>query len=71
MTYSLQTDMLYDFYMRIEISLRANNQLELKPIQFDVYQTCNTFFVISFAAYYSLVMLIMTFELNEIFARLK
>jgi len=58
MTYNLQTNMLYDFYMRIEISLRANNQLELKSIQFDVYQTCNTFFVISFASYYSLVMLI-------------
>jgi len=43
MTYNLQTNMLYDFYMRIEISLRANNQLELKSIQFDVYQTCNTF----------------------------
>jgi len=34
MTYNLQTNMLYDFYMRIEISLRANNQLELKSIQF-------------------------------------
>jgi len=32
MTYNLQTNMLYDFYMRIEISLRANNQLELKSM---------------------------------------
>ena len=64
MTYNLQTNMLYDFYMRMEISLRANNQLELKSIQFDVYQTCNTFFVVN-------CVIMLWLELNEIFARVK
>ena len=58
MTYNLQTNMLYDFYMRIEISLRANNQLELKSSQFDVYQIYQIKRAILSLSYHSLVMLI-------------